>query len=87
MAFTQEDFQAHLASADTSIAAGDYASARVYAVRAQTVLAGLADYADGDRSVKNKELVDSLLKNLDILESKGSDARKNSRVLVSYSRQ
>lgn len=87
MAFTQEDFQAHLTSADTAIAAGDYASARVYAVRAQTVLAGLADYQDGDRSIKNKELISALLDGISLLEGKGTAAKTNSKVLAYYSRQ
>lgn len=86
MAFTQEDFQSHLSTADTAIAAGDYAAARVAAVRAQTVLAGLADYSDGDRSVRNKEMVSAILQNIDILEQKSTSSRANSRVYVSYRR-
>ena len=86
MAFTQDAFQVYLTACNTAIGAGDFAAARTAAVQAQVQLAGMADYADGDRSVKNKELLDNVMKNLDILEQKSTAARSNSRVYVSYRR-
>ena len=85
-AYTQDDFQTYLTACNTAITAGDYAAARTAAVQAQVVLAGLADYSDGDRSLKNKELVDNILTNLDTLESKSAASRTNARVLAQYRR-
>jgi hypothetical protein len=86
MAFTQDDFQAYLTACNTAIGSGDFAGARTAAVQAQVILSGMPDYADGDRSIKNKELISSVMEQLDVLEQKSTAARSNSRVYVSYRR-
>lgn len=86
MAYTQDDFQTYLTACNAAITAGSYAAARTAAVQAQVVLAGMPDYADGDRSIKNKELIDNIFTNLDKLEARSTASRTNSRILASYRR-
>ena len=86
MAFTQDDFQTYLTACNTAIDSDDYVSARKAALQAQVVLAGMPDYMDGDRSIKNKELLDNVMEMIDTMESNSSGAKTNSRVVAVYRR-
>lgn len=68
MAITHAGYIAYLEAAQAALAAGDYASAKLSAVQAQTLLAGLLDARHGDAEIRYaRESITALISQIDSL--------------------
>jgi hypothetical protein len=87
MAIDKATLDTYLLSAVTAVGEGAYATAKTALAQAGIVLAGLPDYAIGNRRIEYRQQIEAMMNQLDTLAASSTTSKKNMRVFGKYSRE
>lgn len=87
MAIDKATLDSYLDTAVTAVGNGTFAAAKTALAQAGIVLAGLPDYAIGNRRIEYRQQIQAMMAEIDTLAASSTTAKKNLRVFAKHTRE
>ena len=87
MAIDKATLDSYLNAAIAAVGNGTYAAAKTALAQAGIVLAGLPDYAIGNRRIEYRQQITAMMDEIDTLAASSVASKKNLRVFGKFTRE